>query len=314
MKSAPKMGSERIRALLAAAFALVFAHGGAFGQTCGALPNNLQNNTTADATQVMANFNALLACINSAPAPRGYIAGLTLANDANSGVIDTSTGVATSDDQTLLMTLTSAFSKNVSAAWSVGSGTSIGCLDTGTFNPNGWYHVFVIERTDTGAVDQVCSANATTPTLPANYTKKRRIGSFKTSSGQVVPFTQIGDEFTLKTPVPDVTGVSIGTGGRTTLTLSSVPSAVNVIAIFQVIMYGSTFPGDGLWFTTMDQLDAAQISGQVDIYAQGTNQSAGGRFWIHTNTNQQIGARAAAHANTINIATNGWIDTRGRFN
>jgi hypothetical protein len=49
--------------------ALVFAAGLAFGpavqaQNCGALPNTLTNGTLADATQVMANFNQLLNCIN----------------------------------------------------------------------------------------------------------------------------------------------------------------------------------------------------------------------------------------------------------
>jgi hypothetical protein len=50
--------------------ALVFAAGLAFGpvaqaQNCGALPNTLTNGTLADATQVMANFNQLLTCINA---------------------------------------------------------------------------------------------------------------------------------------------------------------------------------------------------------------------------------------------------------
>jgi hypothetical protein len=54
-----------LRRMLAALVALGLSVGAAAAQVCGALPNNLQNNTTADATQVMANFNALLGCINN---------------------------------------------------------------------------------------------------------------------------------------------------------------------------------------------------------------------------------------------------------
>jgi hypothetical protein len=54
-----------IREIAGPLIALLLLSGTAEAQTCGALPNNLQNNTTADATQVMANFNALLGCINN---------------------------------------------------------------------------------------------------------------------------------------------------------------------------------------------------------------------------------------------------------
>jgi hypothetical protein len=35
---------------------------------------------------------------------------------------------------------------------------------------------------------------------------------------------------------------------------------------------------------------------------------------IRTNTSAQIRIVAAGSATTVNIATHGWIDTRGRFN
>jgi len=41
----------------------------ASAQSCGSLPNALTNGTNADATQVMANFNFLLSCINSSSSP-----------------------------------------------------------------------------------------------------------------------------------------------------------------------------------------------------------------------------------------------------
>jgi hypothetical protein len=50
--------------------------GSARAQSCGPLPNTLANGTNADATQVMANFNTLVNCINSASAifsPQGRL-------------------------------------------------------------------------------------------------------------------------------------------------------------------------------------------------------------------------------------------------
>lgn len=71
-----------------------------------ALPYNITNGTPADATQVMANFNALLACINTAPpsaglysqvmSPTPTIAGTGLTNWLNQGsstVADTAVGM-----------------------------------------------------------------------------------------------------------------------------------------------------------------------------------------------------------------------------
>ena len=49
--------------------------------------------------------------------------------------------------------VTAAMTKNANASWSVGS--SNGCLDSGSSLANStWYHLFVIERTDTGVVER----------------------------------------------------------------------------------------------------------------------------------------------------------------
>jgi len=55
------------RLLLSALLSLWTTASALAGVTC-VLPFNLQNNTTADATQVMANYNALVACLQSAAA------------------------------------------------------------------------------------------------------------------------------------------------------------------------------------------------------------------------------------------------------
>jgi hypothetical protein len=156
---------------------------------------------------------------------RGYLSGLALSNDGSSPttVLDVAAGVCASDDSTMLMTL-AAFTKST-GAWALGSGN--GGLDTGSVANNTWYHVFVIERTDTQVVDVLFSTSATSPTMPTNYTKKRRIGSFRTNaSAQVIAFTQNGDEFLWAVPVADLSTGSPGTSA--VLRTMTIPSGTKV--------------------------------------------------------------------------------------
>src|SRR4029453_16515286 len=97
--------------------------------------------------------------------------------------------------------------KRLDAAWAVGS--NAGGLDTGTKANNTWYHVWVIANSTSGVVDALLSINATTPTMPSGYDKKRRIGSIKTgSSGAIRAFDQLGDEFEWVDPNVDAIEVT----------------------------------------------------------------------------------------------------------
>jgi hypothetical protein len=58
-----------MRTCVAALLGFVMSAGTAAAQCT--VPNALTNNTNADATQVMANFNAILTCINNLPSPTG---------------------------------------------------------------------------------------------------------------------------------------------------------------------------------------------------------------------------------------------------
>ncbi|MBN9087824.1 MAG: hypothetical protein J0J01_13015 [Reyranella sp.] len=62
-----------IRHIAAVLLGVALGAGAATAQTCGALPNTLANGTNADATQVMANFTALLNCINALPSSNGSL-------------------------------------------------------------------------------------------------------------------------------------------------------------------------------------------------------------------------------------------------
>jgi hypothetical protein len=302
--------------IFAALAVLSFLTGTAVAQTCTSYPYTLTNGTTADASQVMANLNYVLNCTNNNQVVpsilRGWLGGLTMSNDATTPftVIDTSAGIANSDDATTLMTL-AAFTKNANGAWAVGTGN--GCLDSGSsLAASTWYHLFVITRTDTGVVDELCSTSATGPTLPTSYTKKRRIGSFLTDgSAHVIPFTQLGDEFLWKTAVNNASGGTAGSSARSLVTLT-VPSGVQVTAIAMVEI-GSAAGVSTAFFTSPDQNDFAQVGGTADLYTNGASQWSAARFNIRTSTSSQIGIRGSTASFSYYINTVGWIDSRGRF-
>lgn len=147
-------------------------------------------------------------------------------------------GAATSDDTTIgtrvVITLPATLTKKPGTAWAVGSGN--GCLDTGAVAAFTFYHVFLITRLDTGVVDVLCSASATAPTMPANYTKKQRLGAIRTTwfgtpGAELYFFTQYKNVFrwASTTTTLDVNNATPGTGA-VTATLS-VPNGVVVRAL-----------------------------------------------------------------------------------
>jgi hypothetical protein len=137
---------------------------------------------------------------------RGQMSGLLLSNngsDANND-IDIAIGEAASDDTTpVLMQLASALTKRLDAAWSVG--TNQGGLDTGSKANSTWYYLWLIRRPDTGVVDVLFSASATSPTMPADYTQKRRLpGAIRTDgSGNIRAFAMAGRSIYWNAPVQD---------------------------------------------------------------------------------------------------------------
>lgn len=300
-----------LRTIFAALFAFVFSAGMAAAQTCNSLPYNLTNGTTADATQVMANLTYVLTCANNQAAPallQGYLGGLTLLNDPTNPntVIDTAAGVATSDDVTTSMKL-AAFAKSGSA-WAVGTGN--GCLDAGSsLAASTWYHVFVIANPTSGVVDEICTSSTVVPPAPAmptGYTKKRRIGSFKTDgSARILGFKQVGDVFYWNVPVGDI---NTATTTQTNATIS-VPPGVSVMALIRAFAYQTA--NNGILLDS--PLLPANIAGYYSLAMIANSQTAG-EFQVLTNTSGQIRIYAAANGATFNESTYGWIDTRGRFN
>jgi hypothetical protein len=244
------------------------------------------------------------------------LAGLTLSNDGTTPitVIDIDAGSACSDDNTTMMVLTAAnFTKNCNAAWAVGSGN--GALDSGSaLAASTWYHVFVIMRTDTGAVDVLISTSATSPTMPTNYSKKRRIGSIRTNaSSQILAFTQVGDQFLWTSPINDQNNVGYNTAANA-YTVSTPPGIKTIVqfAFFIVATANQTY------FTFQSPDNTLPAAGNpAGNYNAGFAASAGvgatGELSLRTNTTPAILLAAnQSSATGLYIDTKGWTDNRGK--
>lgn len=244
---------------------------------------------------------------------RGWIAGLTLSTAGSSATFSVAAGEASDSTNAVLLSLAASISKTTSA-WAVGTGN--GGLDTGAIANSTWYHAYLIRRPDTGVVDVVFSTNASSPTLPTDYTQYRRIGSLRTNgSAQWVSFTQDGDYFRWSASVLDVNTTNPGTSAvSATLT---VPTGVNVFALFNGNV-NSTDANPVLHFSDLAATDEAPSGSAAPLGSAltsgGPTVALTGPLQIRSNTSAQIRYRiSASTANTsVRIATLGWFDSRGR--
>lgn len=248
--------------------------------------------------------NELNTLIDTIDAAFGFpINGLTLSAAGSTATFGIASGAASG------MKLASAYTKTASA-WAVGTGN--GALDTGAIANTTWYSVYVIQRIDTGVVDVLTSLSATAPTMPTNYTRKRRIGSMKTDgSAQWIKFSQIGDEFLWAIPVVDANNVTPGATTATSLTLT-VPTGVVVNAILDLFLtYASA--SSYAWISSLDQTDTNPGPGTVNVAnvtvsAQQQSVAVNRR----TNTSAQVRVRFSSTGCAYYVYTEGWRDRRGQ--
>jgi|GEM_PF-1658440 len=241
--------------------------------------------------------------------PKNYLTGLTLSNNASDATndIDIAVGAARADGDAADMVLAAALTKRLDAAWAVGTGN--GGLDTGAIADT-TYHVFLIKRSDTGVVDVLFSTSATSPTMPANYDYKRRIGSIVRASSAIRRFTQTGDLFLWDAMLRDINVAGAGSAAVTrTLTL---PTGVKVEAMIFAPMNGATIPN----YAIMSSLDAVDTAPSSTVYnsISGANNQVSSVIFVRTNTSAQIRSRMASGGGSdgLEIFTLGWRDLRGK--
>jgi len=225
----------------------------------------------------------------------------------------TAAGQAADSTNAIVMTLTSSIGKTTSA-WVVGTGN--GGLDTGAIANSTWYHFYIIERTDTQVVDVLFSLSATVPTMPANYTFKRRIGSGKTDGGgNWTAFVQDGDLFQWLVPVNNVN--TTNPGASAILATTTIPTGITAPAYLSALLVNGTTTSLALFLSDPAITDSAADTSSFFSLVGPTaaaGQTQAGEFYIRTNSSAQVRYRlSASGANDIvRIATKGWIDRRGR--
>jgi len=250
--------------------------------------------------------------------PKGHSHGLTLSNNATDATndIDVAIGEARDSTNAVDITLASALTKRLDAAWSVG--TNQGGLDTGSIAST-TYHLWLIKRSDTGVVDVLFSTSASAPVMPTNYDYKWRIGSIMRESGVIVPFNQDGDDFTRDVPIASVNATNPGTSA-VTRTLH-VPIGIRVKALVAVNGQGVTTATDNPQAIFISDLAIPDSTPGTSLFnafvynGGAVNNSNGFMMTVFTNTSAQVRSRVQeSTANTnLRIVTHGWTDTRGRL-
>lgn len=243
----------------------------------------------------------------AAVSARGHIFGLTLSNNVTDVVndIDIAAGDASSSDTVPVpLVLASAITKRLDAAWAVGSGN--GGLDTGSIADT-TYHVFLIRRPDTGVVDALFSTSPTAPTLPANYTQFRRIGSIIRAAGTILAFTQLGNRFFLASAATDLSSASAASNVLLALT---VPSGLVVLPVMSVNHTANTSTTTSTLIGHGDlaaaQMPLTDYSGVV-AFAAVANVSGS----VRTNTSRQVRYSIVISSGTVLASlwkTWGWVD------
>lgn len=284
-------------------------------------PQPIQYGGTNATTAAVARTNLGLSIGTDIPSyaqigVKGYLSGLTLANNSTDAVndIDISSGECASDAATpTIMALGATLTKRLDAAWAVGSGN--GGLDTGSI-ANGTYHMWLIQRSDTGVVDALFSLSATTPTMPANYDRKRRIGSVIRVAGALIFFTQVGDYFHTQT-VFEFTETNPGTAASLK-TLIGVPSGIRVTAMLSgSALVSANSTNIAILYSPPDQADyTPATTGPFSYIAWDTSVVSGANVQagVLTNLSGQIRSRFSVSPATLihRMSSHGWIDTRGR--
>lgn len=245
-----------------------------------------------------ANMDALDALVGKA------LTDLTLSAAGSTGTFGVAAGAASG------MVLASAYTKGT-GAWAVGTGN--GSLDTGSIANNTWYHVWLIQRADTGVVDLLLSLSASTPIMPTNYTRKRRLGSMLTdSSAQWKAFSQSGDEFLWKVPVSS--GSVTPATNTPTLYVVGSPTGVQTRARLRLIFGAGGSPGDNLLIQSPDETSAnpSNPTGNITVRVNVSDTYNTGAVDIRTDTSGQVRAISGNGACNLVIVCYGWFDTRGK--
>ena len=257
------------------------------------------------------------------PLPRSYGAGCTISNDgAPDEDINITAGQWRDSTDTVNLIVPSEFTKAIDATFAEGNDAG-GFPDTSlNLAASTWYHFHLI-GTSGGKVDAGFDTSVTATNLlsdaqavDTNFRFFRRIGSILTdATSDILLFSQLGDEFLWPVPVLDVDGEVIASAGEA-LTLTSTPLGVQVWAIVNVIQADGGGDPQAINVSPIEQTTNTPSSTAAPLFNIGPTDAGfneiSNQLRIRTSTTQTINARSKTGGETLELATIGWIDRRGR--
>lgn len=241
----------------------------------------------------------------------GVVKGLTLSNNTLDATndIDIAAGWAVDATGARVIRLASSITKRLDATWSVGSGN--GGRDTGSI-ADAWWYLWLILRSDTGVVDVLMSQSATSPTMPANYDYKVRIGEIRRISSVIKPFVQDDDDFWWKTEVQDCADAP--STSSTLKTLSVPPERLKAhLAIGAAQSSGSGVSYVRIHDPNLDDFAPTSSVFTLVVASDGSRDGVGGGMDMMTDSSGRVRHRSSsAFTGNIYITTLGWRSKRGR--
>jgi hypothetical protein len=260
-----------------------------------------------DATKYLDGSGGYSVPAGSLSVLRSYIAGCALSNNGTTSLNVAAGQVA--DD-------TNAFMLSVSAGTIDCTTTGANGLDTGSLANSTWYHVFAISKAAGANPALLASTSVSSPSMPATYTLKRRIGSFLTDgSAHILAFTQVGDTFYWGAVITDVSNSGTDYSAGVLITLS-VPLGVVTRPIFRTW----AVPNNSFNFSSPSESNVATpTTGATNPGVDGNGVNYLGIYQVngmlYTNTSSQIRIRTQTTSGlSLYIYTRGYIDDRGRYN
>lgn len=274
--------------------------------------------STASQTQVLTAINQLIAAAVTAAVglPRGYLSGLTYANNVASPsfTIDVLPGKARSSSDTVDISLT-ALTRGIlqsSGAWAAGDNQNK--LDSGARAANTWYYLYSIRKTSDGTGDIIFSASAGGPTMPPGFAGFRLIGAARTlADGTFKPFlmSEIAGRRRVEWVTPDMSTSGDVLGTTAKLYTLLVPPATPVMADLNTYAYANNAL---VYFSPADTADLLPANSSLftgftcgyGVVTDAMSDSGGLQLRLRTNSSGQIRGRANTASVTVSILTLGW--------
>ena len=257
--------------------------------------------------------------------PRSYLAGLGLSNNSSDGDADIDIAVGECRASSTDISLASALTKKIDATWAAGNDAG-GMAGGITVAANTWYHVHAIT---VGGADDV---GFDTSPIAANLissdsaTAFRRIGSVLTDgSSDIIPFSQVGNEFLWNTNSSDLRIAKNNQAGDVEI-LVTIATPLSVTTWAKVNIDTTDLSnGDGVLVHSPDVSIGTAVAGGQDTAYPGQSFSGkinagsfvAGNFMvesIRTDKQSRISFSTAESDGgaDFTFATMGYVDTRGR--